>query len=356
MKKRITLFLIVSLMVMMFSGCSSGGTSEVEPAVAVTDEKQEETFLGSEEETYYMIVMVSGVEYWAPVYETFKQAGNLLGVNTVFTGTPEYDVNKELAVFEQVLAKKPAGIFVHPMNADAFVEPINRAIEMGIPVVTFAADSPNSKRVAYITSDNSKEGSIAADAIAKDMGYKGEVGILENPGQDNHDRRVKAFIDRIESEYPDMEVVARAATNQDPNKAYQALLTMAQAHPDLQAVFMPEASSGMGAAQAAVELGTGIRVMCVDVNASVLDMIKSGDIWGAICPDQGMQGYFGMLSVFSAAHADRIDPMSDYLATGENPVQIPFIDNGLTVVTKDNADYFYLDKYLERTGSKGVEE
>ncbi len=54
--------------------------------------------------------MVSGVEYWSPVYEMFKQAGKLLGVKTVFTGTPEYDLNKELAVFEQVLAKKPAGI------------------------------------------------------------------------------------------------------------------------------------------------------------------------------------------------------------------------------------------------------
>lgn len=356
MKRRIALLLIVSLVMMMFAGCASGGTSEAEPSTVATEGTEEETFLGSEEETYYMIVMVSGVEYWPPVYETFKQAGDLLGVKTVFTGTPEYDVNKELAVFEQVLAKKPAGIFVHPMNADAFIEPINRAVEMGIPVVTFAADSPKSNRQAYITSDNFKEGAMAADVIAEDMGYKGEVAVLENPGQDNHDRRIKAFIDRIESEYPDMEVVARAATNQDPNKAYQAVLTMAQAHPDLGAVFMPEASSGMGAAQAASELGTGIRVMCTDVNASVLDMIKAGEMWGAINPNQGMQGYFGMLALFSAAHADRIDPMTDYLVTGKNPIDIPVIDNGLSVVTKENAEYFYLDKYLERTGSKGIEE
>ncbi len=67
-------------------------------------------------ETYYMNVMVSGVEYWFPVYEMMKQAAQSMGCKTVYTGTPEYDVNKQLASFEQVLAKKPAGILLHPMN------------------------------------------------------------------------------------------------------------------------------------------------------------------------------------------------------------------------------------------------
>ena len=52
----------------------------------------------------------------------------------------------QIATFEQVLAKKPAGIFVHPMNADAFIEPINKAIDSGVAIATFAADSPKSKR------------------------------------------------------------------------------------------------------------------------------------------------------------------------------------------------------------------
>ena len=176
------------------------------------------------------------------------------------------------------------------------------------------------------------------------------------PGQDNHDKRVKAFIERIENNYPNMKVVARAASNQDPNKAYQALMTMAQAHPDLGGIFMPEASSGMGAAQAAKELGTGIRVMCVDVNAKVLDMIKAGDIFAALNPNQGVQGYMGMLMLYMAKHSDMIEPMNDYKEAGYNPMGIPFVDNGLAVVTKDNADYFYWDKYLEKRGTKGINE
>lgn len=354
-KSRSAIVILIVLAILAsfaFTGCAK----EEAAAPVVEADADASPFVGDPSETYYMCVMVSGVEYWFPVYEMMKQAGQQLGVKTVYTGTPEYDVNKQLAVFEQILAKKPAGIFLHPMNPDAFIEPINRAAEMGIPVVTFAADSPNSKRVSYITSDNVREGAFAADTIAADMGEKGEVAVLENPGQDNHDKRIKAFIERIETAYPDMEVVARAATNQDPNKAYQAVMTMAQAHPELGGIFMPEASSGMGAAQAAKELGTGIRVMCCDINAKVLDMIKAGDFFGSINPNQGTQGYYGMLMLYLAKHSDMIDPMNDWSAAGYNPMGIPVVDNGLAVVTKENADFFYWDKYLEKRGTKGINE
>ena len=340
MKRLIIGILIVSLMVF------TAGTTLAEKSF----------FKGDPSETYYMCVMVSGVEYWFPVYEMFKQAGQQLGVKTVYTGTPEYDVNKQLAAFEQILAKKPAGIFLHPMNPDPFIEPINRAYEMGIPVVTFAADSPNSKRVSYITSDNVREGYFAADKIAELLGGKGEVATLQNPGQDNHDLRVKSFIKRIETKYPDIKVVAGAASNQDANKAYQATLTMAQAHPKLGAIFMPEATSAMGAAQAAKELGGNIKILNCDVNEKVLDMIKEGEIWGALNPNQGVQGYFGMLFLYLAKHSDLIDPMNDYKRMGYNPMQIPYADNGLSLVTKDNADDFYWDKYLKRRGTKGIKE
>ena len=353
MEKVLMALLILAIATLSLTGCSQ----KAEAAVAVeSDAVEKSVFEGDPSETYYMCVMVSGVEYWFPVYEMMKQAGQQLGVKTVYTGTPEYDLNKQLAVFEQILAKKPAGIFLHPMNPDAFIEPINRAAKMGIPVVTFAADSPNSKRVSYITSDNFREGQFAADTMAADMGEKGEVAVLENPGQDNHDKRVKAFVERIESNYPDMKVVARAASNQDPNKAYQAVMTMAQAHPELGGIFMPEASSGMGAAQATKELGTGIRVMCCDVNAKVLDMIKAGDIFASLNPNQGVQGYMGMLMLYMAKHSDMIEPMNDYQAAGFNPMGIPLVDNGLAVVTKDNAEYFYWDKYLEKRGTKGINE
>ncbi|MBL0372181.1 substrate-binding domain-containing protein [Rhizobium sp. KVB221] len=307
-------------------------------------------------EKYVMNVMVSGVEYWFPVYEMFKQAGQQMGCETAYTGTPEYDVNKQIASFDQALAQNPAGILVHPMNSDPFIEPINRAIDQGTAVVTFAADAPLSKRISFITSDNTREGTYAADAIATKLGGKGEYAVLENPGQDNHDKRIAAFVARMQEKYPDMKLVGRAASNQDPTKAYQALSSLIQANPNLNAVFMPEANSAIGAAQASKENGGKVLVMCADVNANILDMIKAGEVFGSINPNQGMQGYMGFMLLWLAKHPELIDPMNDAKRSGFNAMSIPVVDNGLSIVTAENADDFYWDKYLKRRGTKGIEE
>ena len=92
---------------------------------------------------------------------------------------------------------------------------------------------------------------------------------------------------------------------------------------------MPEANSALGAAQASVELGGKIKVMTADVNAKILDMIKAGEVFGSINPNQGMQGYMGFMLLFLATHPELIDPMNDAKRAGNNPMTIPFIDNGL---------------------------
>jgi ribose transport system substrate-binding protein len=318
---------------------------------------QKSVFQGSSKEVYYFVDFVSGVEYWVGVYEGFKLAAAQLGVETAYTGTPEYDLNKELAVYNQVVAKNPAGILACPMVPDAFVDPINDAIKKGIPVMTFATDSPASDRFAFITSDNVKEGYAAADALAKALGGKGELAATENPGQLNHEIRIRSFKERIEKNWPNMKVVATFATNQNMDKANTGVRTLLQAHPNVRGIFTPEASSGLGCAQAAFEISKGdIKVICSDINESVLDMIQKGDMFGAIQPNVVMQGYMSMMFLYMAKH-QLIDPMNGWKESGKPwGIYLPFVDNGLDVVNKDNAKFFYTKNYLKARNSKGVEE
>ena len=50
-------------------------------------------------ETYVMNVMVSAHPYWVPVFEGFKQAASAMGCEAVFSGTPDYDISKQIASF-----------------------------------------------------------------------------------------------------------------------------------------------------------------------------------------------------------------------------------------------------------------
>lgn len=310
---------------------------------------------GSADETYVMNVFVSGVEYWFPVYAGMKDACKQLGVSCSYGGTTEYDAQAQVDSFEADLAKSPKGILLSPIVEDAFVEPINRAIAQGVAVVTYASDAPDSNRQAYVTSDNVNEGTIAARTICDDMGGTGSVMVLRNPGQDNHNRRCDAFIATVEAEYPNIKVVADVATNQDEQAGYDAVMATYQKNPNLGGVFCPEGVSIVGGAKAAKELGTGIRCLCVDTNDTLLDMLKDGDMFGLICPDQYMQGYLGMMSLFIAAHPENVNPMNERKALGENIMGIS-IDNGLTIITKDTADYYYVAKYAQSIGYADVND
>ena len=298
-------------------------------------------------ETYVMNVMVSAHPYWVPVYQGFKQAAQAMGCQTVFSGTPDYDITKQIASFEQDLVKSPAGILLHPMQSDPFIEPINQAIDNGVGVVTFAADSPKSKRTAYITSDNLAEAKFAAEEIVKQVGDSAEYAVLENPGQSNHDLRVTALIDYMQKNYPNMKLVGRQATNQDSNAAYRATASILQANPNLKAMWIPEAGSAEGAVAAVLEAKADVLIMHADITPTTLEHIKAGNIHMALNPNQGVQGFIGFMATFLAAHPEMFDPFNDYKVSGYNPMQIPFVDNGFAVITKENADSFDLNTYME---------
>jgi ribose transport system substrate-binding protein len=340
---RVVAALVAAIAASVLAGCTGSDSDGAESPSG----KAGGGFRCEKGETYAMNVMVSAHPYWVPVYQGFKQAAEAMGCETTFSGTPDYDITKQIASFQQDVVKKPAGVLLHPMQSDPFVQPINAAIDGGVEVVTFAADSPNSKRTSYVTSDNTAEAAFAAEEIVKAVGKEGEYAVLENPGQSNHDLRVTELISYLGKNYPGMKLVGRQATNQDSNKAYQVTASILQANPGLDAMWIPEAGSAEGAVTAVREADADVLIIHADITPATLAAIKDGSIHMSLNPNQGIQGYMGFITLFMAAHPELIDPFNDYKKSGYNPAQVPFIDNGFSVITKENADSFDLEAYMK---------
>ena len=75
--------LIVLAILASFAFTSCAKQEAAAPAVEADGDAS--PFIGDPSETYYMCVMVSGVEYWFPVYEMMKEAAHQLGVKSVYT-------------------------------------------------------------------------------------------------------------------------------------------------------------------------------------------------------------------------------------------------------------------------------
>ncbi|HEX2953417.1 MAG TPA: substrate-binding domain-containing protein, partial [Bacillota bacterium] len=230
-------------------------------------------FVGDPKEEYYMVTFASGIEYWRDCFAGMKGAAKLLGVKAIYTGAPQADVNQEVTVLEQVIAKKPAGIAITCANPDGLKAPINKAIAAGIPVVTFDADSPSSDRYSYLGTSNFNAGATAARYMGKLLGGKGEVAVSTVTGQLNHEERKAGFIQTLAKEYPKIKVVATGNDNNDQTKAATLVAGFLQAHPNLKGIFCTDSLGGVGAGVALREAKAvgKVKIISFDTDKGTLD-------------------------------------------------------------------------------------
>lgn len=317
--------------------------ADAEGAVAAAEQSGGAAFGADPNEEYYMVTFLSGIEYWKGCYKGFEAAGKVYGVKTVYGGAAEYDVNQAVTVFEQIIANKPAGIAVSCINPDAYIEPINKAIEAGIPVVTFDADAPDSKRFSFLATGNVAAGETAAKYLAKALGSAGDVAVVTLPGQLNHEERCAGFVDYIEANCPNMKVVQIANGGGEQTTAAAAAAGILQANPNVKGLFCTDATSGVGAVAATAETSrTDVKIVSFDTDKGTLDAIKAGTIEASIAQGTFNMGFWAFQQLFQLKH-DLINPTEGWKEKGINPLP-PYIDTGVNVVTKDNVDAFYVSE------------
>lgn len=333
-KKGYFIILISILIVLISTSCSTSKSS---------DKNSSNVLIGEKSEEYYMVTFLSGIEYWKGCYKGFTDAGKLYGIKTIYTGGIQYDVNEEVTILQQIIAKKPAGIALTCMNPDAFKSTIKKAMDAGIPIVTFDSDSPQSGRYSFLGTGNEYAGEVAAKALAEQLSpEESEVVIITNPSQLNNEQRVEGFKNAIEKKYKNLKLVQIGYGDGDQTKAAKVLSAFLQVHPNIKGVFCTEATSGVGAATAVKEVNKEgkIKIVSFDTDRGTLDAIKSGTIAASIAQGTYIMGYQSMNFLYELKH-DLINPVANWKTKGISPLP-PFVDTGVDIVTKKNVDSFYL--------------
>ncbi|NPV67366.1 MAG: substrate-binding domain-containing protein [Anaerolineae bacterium] len=299
------------------------------------------TVKAQEKQTYYMVTFVSGIDYWKDCYRGMQDAAEFLGVEAIYTGTPENDIIAETRVFEEVAGQQPDGILPTIANPDAFIAPINAAIEAGIPVVCFDADSPLSKRYSFVGTGNYYAGVVAARWLAPLVG-SGKVAISSVTAQLNHVQRRQGFIDTLAAEFPDV-VTSDDLIIDDQNNstiAAQQMSSLLQANPDIKGVFATDALGAVGVGQAVREAGLSgqIKIIGFDYDEGTLDLIDSGELSATLAQGTWQMGFWGLMMLYMVRNGF-IKSVSDWKAAGISPLP-PNVDTGVVVITAENSQYW----------------
>jgi ribose transport system substrate-binding protein len=238
-----------------------------------------------------------------------------------------------------VIAKKPAGILVSAADKDVMKDAIDAAVDAGIPVVTIDADSPQSKRVLFIGTNNYEAGQIGGALLAKALNGKGSVVFYSIPGQANIASRLQGYQQALSRE-PGIKVDQVIDIKGESSAAFdatQALLSKKGALPDafvcLEALACPEVADVLTRGKV-----TGKTIIAMDTPSATLDWIKKGVIRATIAQKPYTMAYYG-LRVLDDLHHNR--PANPEGNRGGLPT---FIDTGTTVVDSSNVGSFQTAK------------
>lgn len=176
-----------------------------------------------------------------------KEAANR-GYRLVITAA-EFELGKQLSQIEDFIAQRVDAIIVCPVDSKGVGTGIRKANDAKIPVFTADIAASEGSVVSHIASDNAAGGKLAGEFLAKMLGGKGTVAIIDQPVVSSVLDRVQGFKQAIAA-YPGITIVADVNGDGVRDRALQAASDVLQAHPSLSGIFGINDDSALGALDA----------------------------------------------------------------------------------------------------------
>jgi len=245
-----------------------------------------------------------------------EEAAKKLGVNLIVQAAErEVDVEKQMQIIENLIQTKVAALCVTPSGSREIVPAIEKANRAGIPVVIVdtrvdpkTMGESKGKIATFIGSDNYEGGKLAGEFIAKKLGGKGKVAILEGiPGHETGDSRLKGFRDAIKAT-PGIEIVASQTANWERDQGFNVFQNILQSHPDMQAVFACSDLMALGAVEAiAAAKKTGqITVVGFDASDEARKAVLSGAMDATVAQSPAEMGALAVENAYRVIKGEQV--------------------------------------------------
>jgi ribose transport system substrate-binding protein len=251
-----------------------------------------------------------------------KELGN---VQVLWNAPASADQLKQKEILESYITQRVDGIAISALNGAFLADTINRAIDAGIPVVTWDSDAPTSRRLAFYGVDDLASGRIMGEETIRLLNGKGKVAIISSLGATNLQNRLNGVKEAL-AKAPGIEIVEVYDIQEDVIRCAEIIATGSRRYPDLAAwisvggwpVFTRNALAAVDPSKT--------KVISFDTIDPALDLLREGKVQVLLG-----QKYFGWGS-------ESVKLLHD-IKNGRKPAA-PIIDSGVDVVTKDNVELY----------------
>jgi ribose transport system substrate-binding protein len=216
---------------------------------------------------------------------------------------PAFDPQKQAAMVEDCIARKPSVIAVNAVDPAAVVPVLKKAHDAGIPVIMQNADTNDAGHAytrTFVGSASYEQGYAVGQMIAKATGGKGNMVIITGkPGQFDVVQRTSGLKAALADAKADIKILAEEPADWSKDKALTVMQDLLTRYPKIDIVFGQDDPMALGALQAIKASGTeGIKVFGVNGNKDACNAIKAGDMYGTAMQLSYMVGVYTVRAAY----------------------------------------------------------
>ncbi|HEX9014298.1 MAG TPA: sugar ABC transporter substrate-binding protein, partial [Anaerolineaceae bacterium] len=255
--------------------------------------------------------------FWCTVEQGIKDAAKQMNVNVQILGPDKFDLEKTAALIDQAATSKPDGIGLTVTDPTLFKDPINKALNAGIPVVGYNAGSgPDKDGIPYLTYIGMDEfqGGYQSGQRLIAAGAKAGVCVNHQVGHAGLDARCNGFKQAFTEKNLKVDVLGVLGT--DAAQAQTTISDYYTAHPDVNA-WLTLGPSGSNPFYAFLDAQKpkGILHGTFDIDKEVTKRIQDGTTLFAVDQQPYAQGYMAVMYLMMANRYG-IKPALPVTATG----------------------------------------
>jgi len=253
-----------------------------------------------------------------------ERAAAQLGVEVIYRGPDRADELRQKEILESFITQKVDGIAISVLNASFLTPTIDKAVEAGIPVVTWDSDAPASKRAAFYGVEDYQSGVIMGEETARLLGGRGTVAFLTSLGATNLERRLAGARDAL-AKHPGITIVETYDIKEDSVRCAELIATGTNRYPTLGA-WVSVGGWPVFSASALAPVPPTTKFVSFDTVASAIPLLREGKVQVLLG-----QKYFGW--------GEESIKLLNNLVKGNRPSN-PIVDSGVDVVTLANVDAY----------------
>src|ERR671912_429244 len=293
-------------------------------------------FPNTPEWNFVFVNHVTTNPFFVPTQYGIEDAEALLGTTSQWTGSEKSVVAEMVDAMNTAISGNANGIAVSVVDPVAFNDPIQKALDNGIPVIAYNANGDVEApppALAYVGQDLFLSGVAMGERIVS-LVDEGLVALfIATPGQLNIQPRIDGAKQAIEDSGANLEI-QQVTTGAEITEERSRIEAWYNGHKDVAGMFAVDAGSTQGVAQTMEQFGLheqGVRAGGYDLLPETLKLMKAGHIDFTIDQQPYLQGFLPVMQL--------------YLYNLSGGVTGPAETNtGLIFVTPET-----VDRYLETT-------